>query len=128
MSMEINNPISEIMSDQVVVIGADCNIAEAQEILNSSGLRTAPVVDVNGKCFGVIGAADILHTYEAKENFKDTRAWEICTHNILSVEPSSPVSEAINLMIKNGVHHIIVIEKSKIKGIISVLDIIKDPH
>ena len=125
MYVDINNPVSEIMSDHVIAIGADCNIDEAQEILNSNKLRTAPVVDVNGKCFGVLGAADILHAYEAKENLKAIRAWEICTPIVLSVDPSSPVREAINLMIKNGVHHIIVIEKTKIKGIISALDILR---
>lgn len=121
----MNTIVSEIMSTEVTSIPADSSIDEAEQKLREQNKRCAPVVDINGKCFGVLSSRDLLELHEARQNPKAVFAWEICTPVVLSVSPASHISHARDIMVKNAIHHILVLEDSYVEGIVSVIDILK---
>ncbi len=120
----MNCLVSDIMSTNVSVVDADISVEEAEHTLNKLNFSCIPVVDINGKCFGVITAKDILQLHGDNTNLKAQRTWEVCTPLVHTLSPSSTVSEAINLMRKQNIHHVIVTEHEKVVGILSVFDVI----
>jgi CBS domain-containing protein len=116
--------IKEIMTNQVITIDADMTADEALILLHELKINAAPVIDTAGKVFGVLSCKDITKLHLARENMNANHAWEICTPMVITVSPASPVRDAVDQMIKNSVHHIIVTEGDKLKGIVSSLDIL----
>ena len=121
----MNNSITSIMEKNIITVGLDDTVEYAGELLGSHEFSCMPVVDSEGKCFGVISATDFLHFYNAHKKPKAEHAWEVCTHNVIEVSPDVSVKEASELMVKNKIHHLVVTENNAIKGIVSSIDIIR---
>ena len=122
----MNDSIISFMETNIISVDLDDTAEYVNEILDSHKLSCVPVIDSNKKCFGVISATDFLHFYNAHKNPKLEKAWEICTHKIIEVNPSISINEASELMVKNRIHHLVVIENNEIKGIVSSIDLIRE--
>ena len=122
----MNNPITSFMEKNIIAVDLNDSVERVEEILDSHKLSFVPVIDPNGKCFGVISATDFLHFHNTYKNPKTEHAWEICTHKIIEVSPAISIKEAGELMVKNKIHHLVVTENNTIKGIVSSFDIIRE--
>jgi CBS domain-containing protein len=49
----------------------------------------------------------------------------MCTHKTIEVSPGISVKQAAELMVKNNIHHLVVVEDGSIKGIVSSIDILR---
>jgi signal-transduction protein with cAMP-binding, CBS, and nucleotidyltransferase domain len=92
---------------------------------SNSELSFFPVIDDSGKCIGVISAADILYAHRNDLINKDTLVWEVSSMPVIEVAISTQVQDAILLMQKNRIHHLVVCDVSGVIGVISVLDLLK---
>jgi len=122
----MDKAISNLVASEVVVVGLNDRIEIVVETLDSNKLSCVPVVDSEGKCFGVISSPDLVHFQKMNLNPKAELAWEVCTHKIIEVSPNISIKEAAELMIKNKIHHIIISENNSLKGIVSSIDIIEN--
>ena len=120
----MDRTISALLEKNVTTVDVENSIDEVEEVLNSHKLSCVPVVDSSGHCFGVISAPDLVNFHALHKNPKIERAGEACTHNVIEAGPDISVAEAADLMVKNKIHHIVVIEKDAIKGIISSIDLV----
>lgn len=121
----MDNTIGSLTSSEIIVVDADDRIDKVVEILDFHKLSCVPVVDIEGECFGVISAPDLVHFQKMNLNPRAQLAWEFCTHNIIEVSSDLSIRETAKLMIKNKIHHIIVSDNKILKGIVSSIDIIE---
>ena len=121
----MNETISNLIATELVSVDLDDTIKVVIETLDTHKLSCVPVVDSDGKCFGVISSPDLVHFQKMKINPKAELAWEVCTHNFIELSPKASINEAVELMVKNKIHHIIISENNSLKGILSSLDIIE---
>lgn len=122
----MDKSISSLAVADLVVVDINDRIDTVVDILDSHKLSCVPVVDSEGKCFGVISSPDIVHFQQMNLNPKAELAWEVCTHKIIEVSPGISVKEAAELMAKNKIHHIVITENNSLKGIVSSIDIIEN--
>jgi CBS domain-containing protein len=120
-----DQPISTIMTKNVVVVDYQDTIEKVEAVLNSRGHHCVPVGDKAGSIFGVISLKDIEAFHRAKKNPKTIRAWEICTYKPVQLEPEDSVINAAKLMAEKNINHIVVTKNKTIQGILSSLDIVK---
>ena len=121
----MDNSITSIMEKHIVIADLDDTAEHVAEILDTHKLSCVPVVEPDGKCFGVISASDFIHFYNTHKNPKAAHAWEICTHTIIQVSPDISIEEASELMLKNQIHHLVITETNRISGIISSIDLLR---
>ena len=122
----MNKPISSLMEKHVTTVDVDDTIDRIEELLDSHKLSCVPVVDSKGNCFGVISSPDLVHLHTIRKNPRVERAWEVCTHKIIEVNPDIAVKEAAELMVKNKIHHIVIVDNGIIRGIVSSVDIVEE--
>lgn len=122
----MDKPISTIMETKIITVGLNDNVDGVEQIMYSNKLSCVPVIDSDQNCFGVISAPDLSHFYALRENPKSTHAWEVCTHKIIEVRPDISIKAAAELMLMNGIHHLVISENETIKGIVSSNDIIEE--
>ncbi len=117
--------ITSLIGESVITVELNDTVETVEKILDSHQLSCVPVINAQGECFGVISAPDLVHFHNARKNPIAERAWEMCTHKIIEVSSDISVKEAAELMVKNNIHHLVVIEDGSIKGIVSSIDILR---
>ena len=117
--------ITSLIGESVITVELNDTVETVEKVLDSNQLSCVPVINAQGECFGVISAPDLVHFHNARKNPIAERAWEMCTHKTIEVSPDISVKEAAALMVKNSIHHLVVIEDGSIKGIVSSIDIIR---
>jgi len=118
-------PISQLMTRQVRTASTDDTIAQVGDDLDRLHLHAVPVVDADGRLFGILSATDLVHFHASKKNPRVVRAWELCTHRPYCVAPDTSALEVARLMIAKKIHHVLVTEGSKLVGIVSTFDFIE---
>ncbi|MEE4245286.1 MAG: CBS domain-containing protein [Kangiellaceae bacterium] len=121
----MDKAVVSLVAPKPVKVGVDDNINTVIETLDKNKLPCVPVVDADGKCFGVISASDLVHFQKMNFNPKIEHAWELCTHNFIEVSSDVSVKQVAELMVKNKIHHIVISDNSVLKGIVSSLDILE---
>jgi len=117
-------PVTSIMEENVVTVGINDPVAKVQQVM-SLGLSCIPVLDTREKCFGVISCSDLTHFELLERNPKIEKAWEICSHRVITIDVDTTIAQACSLLLEHGVHHLVVTRKQVIAGIISSLDLVR---
>jgi len=132
--MNILDPVSKIMTSNVITLQASSSIAEAAEIFKEKRINHIPIVD-NGQLLGIVSKSDYLFFRRGFLNDKtDERIEEIrisnyevrdiMTEGIATLEPTQKINVALEIFKENLFHAIPIVENGKLKGILTTFDII----
>jgi CBS domain-containing protein len=140
-----------IMTKRVITIKRDASVKELSELLIKNKISGVPVVDDTGSLVGVATEGDLivqdadLHfpryfklldgiiylesLNKFKRNLKKylgTKVEDVMTSGVETVNIDTPVSEVANIMIRNNINRVPVLnKKGDLVGIITRADIVK---
>lgn len=117
--------VAEIMTSPVKTVFPETTIAEAGRIMLRYGHSGLPVVR-DGRLVGIISRRDIEKAQRSNLAHAPVKAF--MSHQVVTVEPSLPVSEAQTLMIEHDIGRLPVVEGGRLVGIISRTDILRTLH
>lgn len=113
--------VEDIMSRDVIMLRHDQTSAEAAEVLNREQIGGAPVFCVD-KLVGVISKSDLLKA----EGGGGTRLEHLMTKAVYAVRPTDPAILAVQLIVDEGVHRVLVVDENKrLIGIVTPIDVCK---
>ncbi len=140
----------DIMTREVFSVFPETDLEELARLFVEKGVSTLPVIDAQGRLSGIISESDLverdqpLHiptvisifdwvlylesTKKFKEELKKISARtvaEICSGEVITCEPDTPVPEIARLMTKHHVHLVPVVDGEKVVGVVARLDIIR---
>jgi CBS domain-containing protein len=103
------------------------SVLDAAKYLREKQVRSAGVVDSNGKLTGVVSQSDISDKVAAENKCP---AWsnvtEIMSRDLVTVTPEVTFDDCLRLMEQNGVYHLLILgEGNKYLGMLSVSDLLK---
>lgn len=138
---------NQIMTKNVVVVAAEYSVYDAAEIMLSSGISAAPVVDADGKMIGIVSEADLMHrpeiatvpgkswlqrlladnTATAREFVRSHshRVTDVMTKNVVSADEGATVQEIVVLMQRHHVKRIPILRDGKIVGIVGRANVLQ---
>jgi CBS domain-containing protein len=133
--------VMDVMSRTVATIPDSATMDEAAEILERAGASGAPVVNAAGACVGVLSNTDFLKFQLARgDEGEMSHVWCDAIHGdyvpwnsvqrffskpLLAVRPTTGLFTAAQLMCREHVHRLLVIdEASQLCGIVSTLDVV----
>jgi CBS domain-containing protein/ribosome-associated translation inhibitor RaiA len=99
-------------------------LTDVVRVLVESEFRAVPVLK-NGRVHGMISLQDIAKAMSAAPEFTKMRASEIMTENPMTITPETTLGKAMDLMIKNGISRLPVMEGERIAGLLSFHDILE---
>jgi len=121
MSIEIRS----IMVDKVVTTKKDATVKEAVELMNKHEIGCLVVVE-DEEPVGIITERDLLKRVlaESKET-KNMKVEEVMSTPVLYVTPNVEVEDAAKLMIQNKIKKLPVVEKGKLRGLVTLTDLLR---
>lgn len=122
----MDQPISSLIEgDAIVTVDCDDTMDKVETMLRLHNVTYVPVLDADGRIFGIITARDMINFHASHKPAKGVRAWEVCTHKTVEVSPHKPVQDVAQMMVDHHIHHVLVSEEGIFKGVISSFDIVE---
>lgn len=140
----------DIMNTGVVTVSPEMTIEELGRLFIEKGISGAPVVDGEGRLFGIVTENDLikqnkrfhiptlirlfdaivpLQTFGSVEEeirrMSASKVSEICTRAVITVDPETTLPDIATIMSEKGVHLLPVLSEGKLVGIIGKMDVIK---
>ncbi len=121
--------VKDCMTANPITVRPESDPLAALALLKCGKFRRLPVVDALGRPVGVITRAD-LELFLSKAGSpgvvkRQHRVDQVMKQRVVTVSPECPLEEAAELMIKNKVGSLLVVEGERLVGIITETDIFR---
>ena len=119
--------ILKVKGTDVVTIGPDESVAATVQLLNVKHIGALLVCDAAGKVVGVISERDIIRGVAVNgERTLEMQVRDLMTSEVIACKPTDTVAEVMKMMTVRCFRHMPVIEDGKLKGMISIGDVVKN--
>ena len=115
--------VRERMSKPPVMVTATATLEEAQQRMADQRIDYLPVVNNEGRLVGVVNENDVLGTRPGARPPGYTIA-DVMSPPAISVGPSQSLGEAMQLMVRQRVRALPVVEGGRVIGILTQSDVV----
>jgi CBS domain-containing protein len=117
--------VRDVLTRHVITTGLDTTVREICEVMKTKKIGSVFVTDKAGKMVGIITESDIVRRCIGSDRIPYvTRAEEIMSSPLLTVDVKESVYRAQEMMDQKRVLHLAVTEEEKIVGMVSIRDTI----
>ena len=113
--------VLSLIKRKCITIIEDSTISDLADLLTLNNIGAVVVVDSNNKAIGIVSERDIIKNYKKDYNYIKN----IMTNKLISCDLSISSTSLLEIMNKNKVRHIPIINKDKLLGIVSIGDVVK---
>ena len=110
----------DIMTTKVCTIRPEASAQEAAQLLTQKRISGLPVVNPDGRIIGIVTEADII----SKVNREGLRVADIMSHEVITVDEETSVSEIASLLSRRQIKRVPVVHNGMLVGIVSRADIV----
>jgi CBS domain-containing protein len=137
----------QLMSREVLAVTERMSLQAAAHLMSDARVSGVPVVDDLGHCVGVLSTADFMsfvgktqhaqavasvpfvcsdwQVFAADELPNDEEVGSHMTRDVVTVAPTTPITELARLMLDAHIHRLLVVDaKRKLLGVVSSTDIL----
>ena len=114
--------IKDIINKHIIFSSINSSIKDISKLMNEHNIGFIPIVD-NNKYIGVVTDRDIALILPLINNVNDSIKSYV-KNNIILIDYTSSIDDALELMGKYKVKRLLVSDKDKIIGVISLSDIL----
>lgn len=116
----------KVKGTQVWSFSPDTSVLEALQLMTEKQVGALLVLE-GEKIAGIISERDFVHGVAEKERcIVNTTIVEYMTPKVITVTPDQTVADCMELMTKEHIRHLPVVENGKLAGMISIGDIVKE--
>jgi len=140
----------EIMTREVVTVKKETTVRELAELFTLHRIGSIPVVDDNGSLIGIVSESDLVEQdknfhiptvislfdwviyLESEKKFEKElkkmtaqTVGDIYTEDVNTVTPSTPISDIADIMSREKINSLPVVEGGRIVGVVSRIDLIR---
>ena len=124
--------VYDVMNKEVETVNRDTTAREAYKIMKNGGFRHMPVVD-GDKLVGIISDRDLRLVMTVADSSelsatdipKDIKVNKVMTADPAILVPDTDLRQAVSLMTRHKIGALPVVEKGKLVGIVTQIDLMK---
>jgi len=122
----MNEPLSLIMTRDVITAGQDDSLALARSIFLKNKVHHLPIVN-GSRLVGILTTYDLfkLNGVQKEMSYDDIAIRDVMTTHIATLEPEDKIGSAAELFLENLFHAVPIVKDGDLKGIVTSFDVIK---
>ena len=110
----------------IFMVAPDATVFEALKLMAQHNTGALLVMS-NDMVDGIISERDCVRKVELDEkNVRETSISEVMTSKVISIDADEPLEECMALMLEKSIRHLPVYDGTKLLGLISVRDVLKE--
>ena len=114
--------IKQLMSSPVVMATVETTVGKLRELMSQHDVGAVPITDegADAEIMGIVTDTDL-------RNVKDSTlpVMSVMSTKLYYINNDDSTAAAANLMLKNGIHHLLVKDQEEVVGILSSVDLLK---
>jgi CBS domain-containing protein len=128
----MNNSIKDLMHKGLLICPPSASLGEVASLLTQHHVHALIVAEHEDQPLGILSDFDLLAgewlsvDKESLETMRKMTAGDLMTSPIESIEADTAVEEAANKFLEKQIHRMLVVEKGKPVGVISISDFARD--
>ncbi len=111
--------MQEVMSAPVRVVKATEVVGPVRDLMLDEDLHGVPVVDDDGGLVGIVTATDLVEEWAPQLGVV-----EVMSRDVHTVSPSTSVVDAARTMREHRIHHVVVVQRDQVVGLVSSFDLL----
>ena len=120
----MNEPLSSIMTRNVVTAGPDDKLSVAREIFMRNRVHHLPIVD-GRKLVGILTTYDMFKWNGKNGDIDSVLVRDVMTTHLATLEPDDKVGSAAELFLENLFHAVPIVKDGDLHGIVTSFDVLK---
>ena len=122
----MNEPLSTIMTRNVITAAQDDSLAVARNIFLRNKVHHLPIVN-GSRLVGILTTYDLFKINGATKdkNYDDIAIKDVMTTHIATLEPEDKIGSAAELFLENLFHAVPIVKDGDLQGIVTSFDVIK---
>ena len=119
--------ISQLLTRDVISISENKTIYKAIKLLGKNNIGALPVLNNNMQLCGIISERDIIKNMSnnTSVDFKKSFVNSIMTSVVITINRNIKSEDIMDIMSKNKIRHIPIVENKLLIGIVSIGDVVK---
>ena len=119
--------ISQLLTRDVISVSENKTIYNAIKLLAENNIGALPVLNNSMELCGIISERDIIREMSKNiaVNFKKSFINSIMTSKVITIDKNKRSEEIMDIMSKNKIRHIPIVERKLLIGIVSIGDVVK---
>jgi CBS domain-containing protein len=119
--------ISQLLTRNLVSINENKTTYTAIKLLTTNNIGALPVLNDNMELSGIISERDIIKeiSNNLSVNFKKSNIKSIMTSKVITINKNTKSETIMDIMSKNKIRHIPIVENKLLIGIVSIGDVVK---
>lgn len=134
--MKKREPVSKIMTSQVITLGSEKTLYDAEKLFSSNKFRHLPIVQ-GDDLIGILSLTDLLRiSFVDSYGGDDEEQIDTAVYDLLSIDqvmvsdpvvvsPDQTIREVAEILSEREFHALPVVEGTKLVGIVTSTDLIK---
>lgn len=120
----MNEPLSSIMTKDLVTLGPKDTLEKADNLLRSKRIHHLPIVEGN-KLVGLLTTYDLYKDEHAKSDYADILIEKVMTTKLATLEPSDKIGTAAEIFLAHLFHAVPIVDNGALVGIVTTHDVLK---
>ena len=126
--------VRDFMTYSVTTVNDDTMLLEAALLLHRTGRRHLPIINADGKAVGILSDRDLkrltpsvltpVSLEDQNRIFNETPITAAMTKDPITVLPDTTIRQAVDLMVGRKISCVLVEEKDKLVGILTITDVL----
>ncbi len=119
--------ISEVMSHPVITCRTGDLVTEASKLMSENDIDAVVVLDRENRPRGILTEKNLVRYLIANQRYPvdSCRVENVMFSNLSEVNPHAFIGQALVAMMRSNTRHLIVMERGKLVGIVSMVDLVK---
>jgi CBS domain-containing protein len=114
--------VKEFMKAPVSTCVLQADVGKVRDLMRQKGFSAVPIVEIKGEQIlirGIVTNTDLMGAFDDNVPIE-----QVMTHGVYVIDPESTAQEAAKMMLNHRIHHLLVIEETRIIGMLSSLDFV----
>lgn len=120
----MNEPLSLIMSRNVITAAADDSLSVARGIFLKNKVHHLPIVE-GSRLVGILTTYDLFKITGPNKDYEKLCIKDVMTTHMATLEPEDKIGSAAELFLENLFHAVPIVKEGELQGIVTSFDVIK---
>jgi CBS domain-containing protein len=112
--------VEEIMSTDVVTANVNDVVGSVRDVMLAKRVHAVPVLDDSGALVGLVTSADLVEEWSPQMGVRT-----VVNHDVMTAGIHTTVVDAARMMVERHVHHLVVMQRQEVVGIVSSFDVMR---
>lgn len=116
-------PVGDLITREVITASQDTSIKDAAEVMSQNGISSLVILDSDGIPIGIVTDRDLRDKVVSRARSVQDPVKSIMSISLIKADAKDYCFEAILNMIRYNIHHLLVIDNGKLRGVITNHDL-----